>query len=205
VSLTIIFGDVATHLAGMQRLYYKPTGSGKLEKSKIFGMGRDNGPQAHYPSVLYDAASFGDGAGQPQYKMWYDNGSITAVTLSHFTAQLEGEQVTITWTTVQEINSLGFGIYRSETPAGKYLKINEVQIPSLSPGSLIGADYLWIDRTIQPGVRYRYQLEDIDLQSVGTLHGPAYLDAPEVQAFKVYFILAQPHAVHSSEMGYSHI
>ena len=43
------------------------------------------GPQAYYPSVLYDAGSFSghDGGYSSIYKMWYDTGSRTALAISN--------------------------------------------------------------------------------------------------------------------------
>jgi hypothetical protein len=126
------------------------------------------------------------------YKMWlagtgsglYSIGtatgysSPTAVALSSFTAIEASGTVILAWTTTSEIDNVGFNLYRSEQPEGGFVRINPALIPSQSPGSSIGADYNWTDHTTQPGMRYFYKLEVVDIHGKGALYGPASVDLP---------------------------
>ena len=77
------------------------------------------------------------------------------------------------WETASEIDNLGFNVYRAEAADGSYTKLNANLIPSLvPPGSPVGADYIFRDRTAQPGVKYFYKLEAVDLYGYGVMHGP---------------------------------
>ncbi len=64
-----------------------------------------------------------------------------------------------------------FNIYRSETKNGTYTRINAESI--LARGSAAdGAKYFYIDRTAKNRKTYYYILEDVDVNGVGTPHGP---------------------------------
>jgi hypothetical protein len=96
----------------------------------------------------------------------------TAVTLANFEAAPSGAAVLVTWETAMEIDNVGFNLYRSESPDGRYVKLNESLIPSQAPGTPFGAEYAWLDETVEPGATYYYKLEDVDMWGLGTFHGP---------------------------------
>jgi len=96
----------------------------------------------------------------------------TAVQLLSFSAALQGDAVLITWETAQELNNLGFNLYRSVSPVGPWMQLNATLIPSQAPGAVFGADYAWLDETVEPETVYFYRLEDVDTQGVSTFHGP---------------------------------
>ena len=79
--------------------------------------------------------------------------------------------VIVEWTTESEVNLAGFNIYRSESPDGPYVKLNETLIPA-SPDPVTGGSYSYVDTTAEPGVTYYYQLEDVELDGKATMHGP---------------------------------
>ena len=83
----------------------------------------------------------------------------------------EPGMVIVEWATESEVNLAGFNIYRSESPDGPYVKLNDTLIPA-SPDPIAGGSYSYSDATAEPGVTYYYQLEDVELDGKGTMHGP---------------------------------
>jgi hypothetical protein len=79
--------------------------------------------------------------------------------------------VVVEWTTETEVNLAGFNIYRSESQDGPYVKLNDTLIPA-SPDPIAGGSYSYTDTTVEPGVTYYYQLEDVELDGKATVHGP---------------------------------
>jgi hypothetical protein len=97
----------------------------------------------------------------------------TAIDLLSFEAQPTDDGVQLAWETANEIDNLGFNIYRSSSPFSLRMKINPEMIPSQSPGSLIGASYTFIDQATIGGIAYYYWLEDIDMgENRTSTHGP---------------------------------
>jgi|GEM_PF-3205026 len=98
----------------------------------------------------------------------------TAVTISRFFARPLPDAIRVKWETAQEIDNLGFNLYRSTTRAGAKTKLNAELIPSkVPPGSPFGARYTWTDGTVVPGQGYFYWLEDVGVSGDTTMHGPA--------------------------------
>ncbi|MGB9299429.1 MAG: hypothetical protein WCD51_02420 [Anaerolineae bacterium] len=83
----------------------------------------------------------------------------------------EPGMVIVEWTTESEVNLAGFNIYRSESPDGPYVKLNDTLIPA-APDPIAGGSYSYTDTTVEPGVTYYYQLEDAELDGKATVHGP---------------------------------
>ena len=79
--------------------------------------------------------------------------------------------VIVEWTTESEVNLAGFNVYRSESPDGPYVKINESLIPA-SPDPISGGSYSHTDTAAEAGVTYYYKLEDVELDGRATMHGP---------------------------------
>ncbi len=96
----------------------------------------------------------------------------TAVDLTDFSAVWDSEAVTVTWETAQELDNLGFNLYRGESAAGPWVKLNAELIPTRNPGAVFGATYTWLDEGVTPGATYFYRLEDVDIYGVSTFHGP---------------------------------
>ncbi|MEJ2099380.1 MAG: C25 family peptidase propeptide domain-containing protein, partial [Desulfobacterales bacterium] len=99
----------------------------------------------------------------------------TAIDLLSFTATGDGNQVRVDWETAQEIDNLGFNLYRSTNPAGPFVKINDGLIPGLIY-SVKGKSYSYIDSSVTPSTLYYYKLEDLDASGTRTMHGPVCVD-----------------------------
>ena len=85
-------------------------------------------------------------------------------------------EVVIAWKTASELDTVGFNVYRSDTPNGAYTQINPQLIPaSLDP--LTGGEYTYTDRDVTKGKVYYYQLEDIDMNGGVSQHGPLEVKA----------------------------
>jgi len=121
--------------------------------------------------------------------------SVTAVTLTNFTATQYEEGVLLRWKTGYEVNNLGFHIYREEGGQLYRLTPEPVAGSALLAGSrtalTAGHHYHWWDALLSPQsssldhplsnpppsrgrdrVGVRYWLEDIDLNGTHTMHGP---------------------------------
>jgi hypothetical protein len=72
-----------------------------------------------------------------------------------------GEEVRVRWDTLQELNILGFNLYRGQQ-FGPMTRINDHLIPAENPGMSIGAFYTFLDEGLSPG-RYVYELEVVRL------------------------------------------
>jgi hypothetical protein len=84
--------------------------------------------------------------------------------------------VVVEWTTVSEINTAGFNLYRSESPEGPYTKINAQLIPT-SSDPIIGSKYVYKDTATVSGRTYYYQLEDVEFSGASVRHGPIVITA----------------------------
>ena len=103
---------------------------------------------------------------------WYGVSVPTAVELVSFATAAQGGAILVTWETASEIDSLGFHLYRAGSADGTQARLNEVMIPSQSPGGSAGAAYRYVDAAVEPGVVYYYWLEDVDIRGAVTRHGP---------------------------------
>ena len=99
----------------------------------------------------------------------------TAVGLVSFTATGQDESVLVSWETAQEIDNLGFNLYRSSEAYGPYTKLNRRLIPGLL-SSVSGQQYTYTDMDVTRSVLYYYMLEDVDLSGTRTMHGPVCVD-----------------------------
>ncbi|HNS52364.1 MAG TPA: M14 family zinc carboxypeptidase [Anaerolineae bacterium] len=104
----------------------------------------------------------------------------TAVELERFEAWPEGSAMHVQWETAQEIDNLGFNLYRSSTRSGPKVQLNGELIPTrVPPGSPFGAVYDWIDGyRLRTGRAYFYWLEGVDLHGSLTLHEPVRVRMP---------------------------
>lgn len=70
--------------------------------------------------------------------------------------------VKIEWTTASELNTVGFNVYRRESMDGPETRINPELIPA-STDPLQGGSYQFIDKAVEPGRTYYYELEDVEI------------------------------------------
>jgi hypothetical protein len=99
----------------------------------------------------------------------------TAVTLASFTARGEGSSVVMEWETAQEVNHLGFELYRSVSRSGPFVKLTDKVIPGLG-SSVQGQAYRFEDNDVSRGELYYYRLEAIDVSLEKTSYGPICVD-----------------------------
>ncbi|MCS7222379.1 MAG: hypothetical protein RML36_04230 [Anaerolineae bacterium] len=85
-------------------------------------------------------------------------------------------QVIVEWSTETEVNTIGFNLYRSESPEGPFIRVNDQLIPS-SPDPLVGGHYVYTDTQVVAGRTYYYELEDVEANGVSTRHGPIAVTA----------------------------
>lgn len=98
----------------------------------------------------------------------------TAVDLLSFTADGSQKTIDLTWETANEVENMGFNLYRAASLTGTRIKLNDSLIPTLvPPGSLFGATYTYADSFKLSRLKtYYYWLESVDIYGGTTLHGP---------------------------------
>lgn len=84
------------------------------------------------------------------------------VELASFSAQAQDGKVVLRWATASESDNLGFNVYRSRTPNGKFTKLNSRLIPGLGTSGS-GREYQWVDEAATEGEVYYYYIEDVSL------------------------------------------
>jgi hypothetical protein len=103
----------------------------------------------------------------------------TAVILLSFSATVTDEHaVLLEWETANEVNVLGFNLYRSESSGGPLATLNGEPISALAAGSSLGSDYQFADMGLQPGTTYYYWLEEINVSGPAIQHGPVSAQIP---------------------------
>jgi len=114
----------------------------------------------------------------PGYTTWYytDGSSNTEVALAYFGTRSDNGVITLDWTTANEIDNLGYNIYRSKSQDGEYKRINTDMI-SAKGSPFAGASYSFTDENVTPGATYYYKLEDIDVDGLNAFHGPVMAKA----------------------------
>ena len=113
------------------------------------------------------------------------------ISLVSFAASPLANAIQLTWETASEMDNLGFNLYRAEAVDGARSQLNGRLIPVQMPGSSMGATYQFLDEAAQPGVTYYYWLEDVDVYSVATQHGPV----SAALGHKYGVLLARPRRV----------
>ena len=104
-----------------------------------------------------------------------EENAATAVRLISFNAVSQGALILVSWETAQEVNNLGFNLYRRTGLYGSYINLNSSIIKGLI-SSVAGRKYLYADMNVTQGVTYYYLLEDVDLKGKRTRHGPVCVD-----------------------------
>jgi len=89
---------------------------------------------------------------------------VLVVALAYFTGLVETLRHTdlvIRWTTENEIDVLGYNLYRSDTPDGEFVQVNTTLIkPAADP--LVSNEHTYVDEGRVRGRTYYYILETID-------------------------------------------
>lgn len=91
-------------------------------------------------------------------------GVILIVALAYLTGlvdSLRHTDLVIRWTTENEIDVLGYNLYRSDTPDGEFVQVNTTLIkPGADP--LVSHEHTYVDEGRVRGRTYYYILETID-------------------------------------------
>ncbi len=95
----------------------------------------------------------------------YRKGTSLPVTLSSFTAEHTPDGVIINWTTESEVDNAGFYIYRSQTKAGKFQRVNTELIQGAGTTGE-RTEYTWMDTTAKANTVYYYKIEDVSYAGV---------------------------------------
>ncbi|MEW6776674.1 MAG: C25 family cysteine peptidase [Bdellovibrionota bacterium] len=99
--------------------------------------------------------------------------AASAVKLTSFYAQGYEDTVHVFWTTEQEINTLGYNIYRSTLPDRGFVQINWEIIAGLGNDD-VGGTYLFADDTVEGDQTYFYILEEVERTGERTPYGPVW-------------------------------
>ncbi|MEW5804175.1 MAG: right-handed parallel beta-helix repeat-containing protein [bacterium] len=127
----------------------------------------------------------GDADGLPVTDMGaYEYIPFTLIEMDQFSAAASGDHITITFSTLSEIDTAGFYIWRTQAGCEEYTRLNPVIIESIG-GPALHAEYSYDDDTASPSVMYYYQLEEVDNRGLSTFFGPIkpvslQADAPRV-------------------------
>ena len=114
----------------------------------------------------------------------------TAVTLAGFWVEARGDTLVACWETVEEVDSVGFTLYRSDTGApGSFVQLNEGLIRGQAPGSPEGASYEWADTEVERGRTYYYLLEELDVRGQVSRYGPVSGRLPPTALYRIYLPL----------------
>ncbi len=91
--------------------------------------------------------------------MTFAVGSPTAVVISSFRAKPILNGIQLDWQTANEVNLLGFNLYRADAPDGQRSRLNQSLIPAKTPGGLNGNSYRYQDGAVISGKTYYYWIE----------------------------------------------
>ena len=84
--------------------------------------------------------------------------------------------IVVKWATESEIDNAGFNLHRSLSKDSPFVRINNEMIPA-DGDELQGGSYSFVDNDVVDGLTYYYWLESIDLDGIGTVHGPITVGA----------------------------
>ena len=95
----------------------------------------------------------------------------TVVSLSGFTAYVEGGQVVVEWDTSAERNTVGFYLYRYDSTTRQYVKVVKNLLPGLIT-SAAGGTYRLIDTSAVPSGKQLYKLVEVQNRGSSIVYGP---------------------------------
>ena len=82
---------------------------------------------------------------------------------------VNGEAV-VSWTTISEIGTLGFYLWRWDESSAMWKKVTEEFVPGRYPQ--IGGKYQLVDPAAKPSLTYQYLLEEVESWGSSLWHGP---------------------------------
>jgi hypothetical protein len=96
--------------------------------------------------------------------------------------------VLVEWSTASELDTVGFNLYRADTPGGPFIQVNNELIPA-SSDPLAGGNYSYPDGAVQPGRTYYYELEEVQSNGGRDRFGPISVQAESGSAARLMLIL----------------
>ncbi len=93
-------------------------------------------------------------------------------------------QVEVTWSTETEFETAGFNIYRSETPDGEKVQINEQLLPSEGDVAT-GASYSFLDKGVSSGTVYYYTLEEVEYDNTREQYDLGSAEDPFIETWAI--------------------
>ena len=116
--------------------------------------------------------------------------SPTAITMADFSGQaLEDGSVLLEWQTANELDLLGFYLYRADSELGTPMRLNHDLILGQWPGHPTGGSYTFLDPATSPGMTYFYWIEVIGIDGILERYGPVRVPVMPVGGFKSYLPL----------------
>jgi hypothetical protein len=111
----------------------------------------------------------------------------TAVTLQRFTATSDAAGVTLRWTTLAEMNTWGFHLYRgASADRAAAVQITGELVPARG-GRGGGADYSFVDTAAPPGQEHWYWLQEVELNETTADYGPVRAVDPATLVRRIFF------------------
>lgn len=102
---------------------------------------------------------------------------VAGIVISFFAwREWNSAAVIIEWSTSTELDTAGFNVYRSVEGSDNEMKINQDLIPAATD-PLVGGDYKFEDRSVEPGLAYAYHLEEIEIDGGVRRYGPIIIKA----------------------------
>lgn len=99
--------------------------------------------------------------------------------------QLLHPSVEIIWTTGSEIDTLGYRIYRGDSPNGPFDLLINPELVAASGAALIGGNYRIRDYSVQIGKTYYYLLQEIQLGGGSESFGPITIKAKSLGGLEI--------------------
>ena len=141
----------------------------------------DNAPPHKYDDLIDTFTLLGDPALTVQRYV-----EPTVVEMAAFDVTSAGSSFFIDWTTVSEIEILGFNVLRSTEADGPFVQINSDTIWSTNPGHGSGDTYHFYDQNVEAKQTYWYKLEVLSLS--GGREDTALVEARLTQADRNIFL-----------------
>jgi hypothetical protein len=98
-------------------------------------------------------------------------GGPVSIELSQLAAVPVDRQVEVTWSTSVEYQHDGFHVYRADSRNGSYDRLTDELVRG-------GPQYRFVDRDVQGGATYWYQIGAVDLAGHEDLYGPVSVTTP---------------------------
>ena len=126
------------------------------------GVGRISLPSADVREtwVVLRNDALPTGGGEARFSVRGSSDPYAPFDLASFTASGSSTSILLDWTTASEKDLAAWNIYRAETPAGPFTRLNTVAVPAIGD-SASETGYIFLDDNVHGGRRYYYVLEGL--------------------------------------------